>query len=313
MPLLRINGYLYICIYVYLYIHLFISLYLYTYLTGWNIWLMYGRSGVWIPVDWIFLFYFKFFFYILATSKVLSGWVPTCDCILMATLQCCLMETPCHQYHDMISHSIKLSLHWVPSPCHILIMLSSGLKNIKYPFKIIGLTRPGIKPVSFRFSDLPKRELDAQPNESNDLVNWYLSLSMMQGVMIMWLFSILGHDAKDQHYRFAMSVHCTNLAPILLGSSMLPGCTTPIKKQSVFMPMYLESKRERGQKNDSDEYHTSNQYYLGKKRSPRINCTQCQIIYYLGAICMHEAVLALILRYRGVGRSSGSSALACKG
>ena len=52
-------------------------------------------------------------FYVLATSKVISGRVPTCDSAHpLASLQCCLAGTPGHQYHDLNSHSVILSWHW---------------------------------------------------------------------------------------------------------------------------------------------------------------------------------------------------------
>ena len=53
-------------------------------------------------------------FYVLATSKVTSEWVPTCDSVHKCWLYSAapLTGRPGHQHHDLISHSVILSRHW---------------------------------------------------------------------------------------------------------------------------------------------------------------------------------------------------------
>ena len=48
-------------------------------------------------------------FSVLSTSKVISGWIPTCDSVHSVTLKCCPTGNSGRQHHDPISHSVTLS------------------------------------------------------------------------------------------------------------------------------------------------------------------------------------------------------------
>ena len=51
-------------------------------------------------------------FYVLATSKVISVWGPTCDSALSWRLYSASLGHQAVRHHDLLSHSVKLSWHW---------------------------------------------------------------------------------------------------------------------------------------------------------------------------------------------------------
>ena len=69
---------------------------------------------VWWLLFMFFLFAKLLAFYILAMSKVISGWVPTCDSALSWRLYSAVPTgRRGHQQNDLIYHSMVLPWHWV--------------------------------------------------------------------------------------------------------------------------------------------------------------------------------------------------------
>ena len=107
-----------------------------------------GRSWVQSLAESVFIC--LLLFYVLTTSKVISGWVPTCD-----------------NAHSLMANQATSTMTWYPtplhcpdneptSPCPILIMSSTWLGLTSINLKVIGLTRPGFEPTRFEFPDFPK-------------------------------------------------------------------------------------------------------------------------------------------------------------
>ena len=108
-----------------------------------------------------------FLFYILATSEVISGWVPTCDSAhswwLHSAASLGHQTAGTRTCYPTQSHYPDTE---PTGPCPILIMPSARLGSDKYKFKVIGLTRPefkaagsGLESMIFRFPDLPEGEV----------------------------------------------------------------------------------------------------------------------------------------------------------
>ena len=58
------------------------------------------------------MFVCSLLFYVLVTSKVISGWALICDSVHSWRLYSDPIGKPCRQYNDLISHLIILSEHW---------------------------------------------------------------------------------------------------------------------------------------------------------------------------------------------------------
>ena len=97
-------------------------------------------------------------FYILATSKIISGWVWTCDSTHLWRFY---SASPLGDQADNTTTWYPDQSHYPdtepPSHCPVLIMLSACLGSDKY--KVSGLTSPDQR---FESHDLPKREMEAQ-------------------------------------------------------------------------------------------------------------------------------------------------------
>ena len=80
---------------------------------------MYGHLET-MQRDWLFWcgFFFSIFYYIMTTSKVMSGLVPICASGHLSRLPSASPvgdQAGC-QNHDPISHSLTLSWHWTKHP-----------------------------------------------------------------------------------------------------------------------------------------------------------------------------------------------------
>ena len=106
---------------------------------------------------------------VLATSKVLSGWVPTCGSANSWRLYS--SGRPGHQHLYLISYSVTLSWHW-------------GNQSFLYPYTaeclarkwqasilVVDLIRPGFRPTRFGFPDPPKWETNALLMQPSHLVH----------------------------------------------------------------------------------------------------------------------------------------------
>ena len=103
-------------------------------------------------------------FYILVTSKVILGHIPTCD----SAHSWWLYSAASLEHHDLLSHSVTLFWNWTNQSLPYPNNAEHQARKPQVPILKSGLTRPGFKPASyglepaiFRFPDLPKQEVGA--------------------------------------------------------------------------------------------------------------------------------------------------------